>query len=73
MIKNKSEMLSSTLDIDLSGPDGNALVLMRYAKSFCEHRGTDSKPIIEEMISGDYENLVNVFDREFGDFVTLYR
>lgn len=29
--------------------------------------------LIEEMMSGDYENLIKVFDREFGDFVTLYR
>jgi hypothetical protein len=24
-------------------------------------------------MKGDYENLVNVFDKHFGDFVTLYR
>ena len=29
--------------------------------------------IIYEMQSGDYENLLNVFDREFGDFVILER
>lgn len=34
------------------------------------------KPIdalIEEMMSGDYEHLLKVFDREFGEFVVLYR
>jgi len=25
------------------------------------------------MMSGDYENLVKVFDNHFGQFVTLYR
>jgi hypothetical protein len=25
------------------------------------------------MMAGDYENLVNVFDKNFGHFVTLYR
>jgi hypothetical protein len=25
------------------------------------------------MRSGDYENLINVFDANFGHFVTLYR
>jgi hypothetical protein len=25
------------------------------------------------MMKGDYENLVNVFDKHFGHFVTLYR
>ena len=31
----------------------------------------DSKAIIEEMMSGDYDNLIEVFEREFGDFVIL--
>jgi len=26
-----------------------------------------------EMMKGDYENLVKVFDKHFGHFVTLYR
>ena len=33
----------------------------------------DSKKITNEMMSGDYENLIKVFDREFGSVVTLYR
>jgi hypothetical protein len=24
-------------------------------------------------MSGDYENLIKVFDKHFGEFVTLYR
>jgi hypothetical protein len=59
--------------IDLTGPEGNAYVLMGYAKSFAKQLGMDHKALIEEMCSGDYENLVNVFDRNFGHFVTLYR
>jgi hypothetical protein len=35
--------------------------------------GIDPDPILKEMQSGDYENLLEVFDREFGSFVTLYR
>ena len=38
------------------------------------HHGlTVSHAIQEEMMSGDYENLLRVFDREFGDFVVLER
>ena len=29
--------------------------------------------IIEELTSGDYDNLLDVFDKYFGSFVTLYR
>jgi len=59
--------------IDLNGPDGNAFVLMGAATRFARQIGIDEDALIEEMKSGDYDNLVEVFDREFGSFVTLYR
>ena len=61
------------IEIDLTGPDGNAFALMAYAKRFAKQLGIDSKPIIEKMMSGDYENLLEVFDNTFGDFVILER
>jgi hypothetical protein len=33
----------------------------------------DWSSICDEMRSGDYENLVQVFDNNFGHLVTLYR
>ena len=71
-IKNKSEMPTER-SIDLSGPQGNAFCLLGYAKDFCRQLERDFEPIHKEMTSGDYENLIKVFDREFGSFVTLYR
>ena len=59
--------------IDLTGPDGNAFALMAYASRFAKQLGRDDKAIREEMMSGDYENLLEVFDREFGSFVVLER
>lgn len=59
--------------IDLTGPDGNAFALMAYAKRFAKQLGKDGNAITNEMMSGDYENLVEVFDREFGEFVILER
>lgn len=59
--------------IDLTGPDGNAFALMAYASKFAKQLGRDDKAIREEMMSGDYENLLEVFDREFGSFVVLER
>jgi hypothetical protein len=61
----------SEIVIDLTGPDGNAFALMAYASRFAKQLGKDDKAIIEEMMSGDYENLLEVFDREFGTFVVL--
>ena len=71
-IKSKSEM-PSEITIDLTGPDGNAFALMGYAKKFARQLGVDSEEIISNMMSGDYENLLEVFEENFGSFVTLYR
>tara|TARA_B100001057_G_scaffold76104_1_gene70814 strand:- start:3806 stop:4033 length:228 start_codon:yes stop_codon:yes gene_type:complete len=75
MIKSK-ETKSKGIEIDLTGPDGNAYVIMGYAKRFGKQIGmSDSyiKEMLEKMMSSDYENLIKVFDDEFGSVVTLYR
>ena len=71
MIKSKKQSLG--IEIDLTGPDGNAFVLIGKAGNLAKQLGLDGKAIREEMMKGDYENLVNVFDKHFGHFVTLYR
>lgn len=59
--------------IDLTGPEGNAFVLMGMAKNFAKQLGKDSEAITGEMMAGDYEHLLSVFDREFGDYIILER
>jgi len=71
MIRSKTPQ--SEIVIDLTGPDGNAFALMAYAKRFAKQLDLDYKKIQDEMMSGDYENLVQVFDDNFGDFVILER
>jgi hypothetical protein len=71
MIKNKEQKFG--IEIDLTGPDGNAFMLIGKASNLAKQLGLDSKAIQAEMMKGDYENLVNVFDKHFGHFVTLYR
>lgn len=61
------------IEIDLTGPQGNAFYLLGTAKNLAKQLGLDSKKIMEEMMSGDYENLLQVFDKNFGSIVTLYR
>jgi len=69
----KKEKTRETIIIDLTGPDGNAFALMAYANEFAKQLDLDSKVIIKEMQSGDYENLLQVFDGYFGSFVILER
>ena len=59
--------------IDLTGPDGNAFVLIGKAMRFASQLGLDQESIKQEMMSGDYENLLEVFDKNFGSFVILER
>ena len=70
MIRNKKEK-KGPIVIDLTGPDGNAFVLMGYAKNFARQLDLDADVIIKEMKSGDYEHLIKVFDNYFGAFVIL--
>lgn len=72
-IKSIKDLSKRPIEINLTGPDGNAFVLMSYARAFCKQLKKDHTPIIDEMMNGDYEHLVAVFEREFGDFVILYR
>ena len=69
----KKKVNKSTIEIDLTGPDGNAFVLIATASKLAKQLGLDGKKIQSEMMGSDYENLIKVFDKHFGEFVTLYR
>lgn len=71
MIRTKQP--KSEIVIDLTGSDGNAFSLMANAVDLAKQLGKDGKAIREEMMAGDYEHLLSVFDREFGDYVILER
>lgn len=71
MIREKQPQ--SEIVIDLTGPDGNAFALLGMARKFAKQLGIPHQPIEDDMMSGDYEHLIQVFDREFGNFVILAR
>ena len=60
MIKSKQE--KTGIEIDLTGPDGNAFFLLGTAGRLAKQLGLDAIQIKLEMMSGDYENLVQTFD-----------
>ena len=72
MIKSK-EYKNNGIEIDLTGPDGNAYAILGLAKRLCKEFDIPFKPLMEKMTSGDYENLIKVFNDKFGSFVTMYR
>jgi len=67
------DRVDSTPVIDLTGPQGNTFFLLGQAGRYAGQLGLDGDAIIAEMKSSDYENLVQVFDRYFGDHVILER
>ena len=57
--------------INLDGVQGNANNLMATAMNLANQVGLDGDKIIVEMKSGDYINLVKIFDKYFGKYVIL--
>ena len=72
MIKDINEK-PSRIEIDLTGAQGNAFNLIGIASGLAKQLGWNVSEIRSEMMSGDYENLIQVFDKYFGEFVTMYR
>jgi hypothetical protein len=76
MAIRSKEVRTEKMVIDLTGPEGNAFSLLGYANRLGKQLGLDPKErgeIHSQMISGDYENLIKVFDDNFGDYVDLER
>ena len=70
MIKSKEPQ---SVSVDLTGPEGNAFVLIGYARKWSKQLGLNPDEVEKEMTSGDYENLVSVLEKHFGSVVTFYR
>tara|TARA_Y100000389_G_scaffold96128_1_gene92776 strand:+ start:61 stop:276 length:216 start_codon:yes stop_codon:yes gene_type:complete len=71
MIRNKQP--NDQIVIDLTGPAGNAFSLLGQASKLAKQLEFDKSEILKEMQSGDYENLISVFDKYFGNYVILER
>jgi len=57
--------------IDIAGPDGNAFALMGHAKGLAKQIGLDHHKITGEMMQGDYNHLLDTFEKYFGNVVEL--
>jgi hypothetical protein len=79
MIKSIYEKEEKRIEIDLTGPNGNAFALMGIARNIAKQldragaNDVEIDVIIKDMMSGDYEHLLEVFEKHFGDLVIMYR
>lgn len=74
MIRKKEEKLDPRPVIDLTGPEGNAFALLALAERLGREHGVLPKrrgEIQAEMMGGDYDNLLKVLEREYGDYIIL--
>lgn len=74
------EEKKGNIEIDLTGPDGNAFALMGTAKQLTkllnQRRGNDYlvwDDIKADMMSGDYDHLLEVMEKHFGHIITMYK
>jgi hypothetical protein len=72
-IKSKASMPHRKIEVDLTGPEGNAFCLLAMAKGWAKDLDKDWEPLRKEATDGDYEHLLKVLDREFGMFVDFLR
>lgn len=68
----KKKEAQTRVTVDLTGPEGNAFVLLGYANSWGEQLGLSEEErdeIHDDMTSSDYDHLVSVLDSHFGGFI----
>ena len=74
-IITKSNVQSKRV-IDLDSPNGNAYYLIGTAVVWARQMGYETQEVKEleqDMMSSDYEHLIQVFDKHFGDICDLHR
>jgi len=72
----KKKKRSPKIVLDLTGPQGNAYVILgtiqRLMKTMKFHEA-QIDAIMEEMTSKDYEHLVATAEKHFGKYIDFYR
>ena len=81
MIKDKSEMgkrdmlerLLGGVEIDLNTSQGEIPRLLSQAENLCKKLNMEWEPIKKEMIKGDRDHLIKVFEEKLGKYIIFYR
>jgi len=71
LTRKEKTMKYKKCTIDLGGPDGNAYFLMGIARNLAGQLGRDADAITDQMKQGDYDHLLTVFKRNFGEYIEL--
>jgi hypothetical protein len=72
----KQKRKSRKLQIDLSGPAGNAFNLLGLAQQLMTqlcYTPARREEVMKSMKSSDYEHLLQTMDKELGELIDFYR
>lgn len=72
MIKKKLPH-TGPIEIDLTGPEGNILVLLGILKGIARQMDIEWDPIQAKVLSQDYETSILYLDEIFGHVVTFLK
>jgi len=69
----KEDIYQNKITIELDGPTGNAFYILGVAQDLGRQLFDEQKveEIMNEMKSGDYDNLMEVFESYFGQYVLI--
>ena len=76
ILTRESKPDTGIFSIDLTGYMGNALYLVGLARTLGHRVGYSEKRIKafqKVMMMGDYEGMIQMLDKEFGEFVVFWR
>jgi hypothetical protein len=68
------KMRTEPISYDLSGPEGNAFHIINLANKLAVKLGYEPDErgkLSTDLMSGDYDHLLETFELHFGDFVTF--
>lgn len=72
----KKKKHSRKIVLDLTGPQGNAFCVLGNISRLMKQLGylpADQKIIMDELTSGNYEHLIQVADKKFGQYIDFLR
>jgi len=76
MTDGKIVLSKRKIELNLNTAEGCPINLVAVCKKISEQIGLSKqreKEILAEMLSGDYETIIDVMNREFGNYLILFR
>ena len=71
--KDMLEQLLGGIEIELEGSFWNDHRIIQTIQQLSGRLHKEWNPIYEDMMSGDSDHFINVIEREFGDYIIIYK